>query len=149
MWAFALVLAVPLIEIGLFVTLGGALGLWATLALVLGSFMLGLAILRRGGVRPRPLRRDRPLAELAEGGFSMVAAILLILPGFLTSALGLILLVPAVQRLALRRLGRHLSARGFSVHAAEMRRDEVVEGEFTVVETPRDGTLPQSRWTRH
>jgi UPF0716 protein FxsA len=149
MWVFALILAVPLIEIGLFVTLGGALGLWATLALVVGSFFLGISILRRGGVRPQKIRRDMPIVHLAEGGFAMLAAILLILPGFLTSALGLLLLVPRVQRLVIERLGRHLAARGFSVHAAHAHRDEVVEGEFTVVERPRDEGLPPSRWTRH
>ena len=48
MWIFAAFLALPLIEIGLFVTLGGVLGLWLTLGFVLGSALLGGFILRRG-----------------------------------------------------------------------------------------------------
>ena len=56
MWVFAAFLAVPLIEIGLFVTLGGVLGLWLTLAFVFGSTMLGVVVLRRGAGQLQPPR---------------------------------------------------------------------------------------------
>lgn len=147
MWVFALILAVPLVEIGLFVTVGGVLGLWGTLAFVLASSVLGVSILRRaaGSVQ----RRGRnPLHQVASGGFSVVAALLLILPGFLTSALGLILLIPVVQRAVIALVGQRLAARGFRFDGKPPQ-DEVVEGEFTVVVEPRDETLPPSRWTRH
>lgn len=147
MWVFALILAVPLLEIGLFVTLGGILGLWGTLIFVLASSVLGASILRRaaGSVQ----RRGRsPLHQMASGGFSVVAAMLLILPGFLTSALGLILLIPIVQRVVIALVGQRLAARGFTF-GTRTPPDEVVEGEFTVVVEPRDETLPPSRWTRH
>jgi UPF0716 protein FxsA len=147
MWVFALILAVPLIEIGLFVTLGGVLGLWGTLAFVLGSSVLGVSILRRAA-GPGQRRGGIPLHQVARGGFSMVAALLLILPGFLTSALGLILLIPVVQKAVIALVGQRLAARGFRFDAKPPQ-DEVVEGEFTVVVEPRDDALPPSRWTRH
>ena len=75
MWVFALILAVPLIEIGLFVTLGGVLGLWGTLAFVLASSVLGVSILRRAA-GPGQRRGGIPLHKVARGGFSMVAALL-------------------------------------------------------------------------
>ena len=68
---------------------------------------------------------------------SVVAALLLILPGFLTSALGLILLIPVVQRAVIALVGQRLAARGFRFDANPPQ-DEVVEGEFTVVVEPRD-----------
>ena len=147
MWDFALILAVPLIEIGLFVTLGGVLGLWGTLAFVLGSSVLGVSILRRAAGPGQP-PGGIPLHQVARGGFSMVAALLLILPGFLTSALGLILLIPVVQQAVIALVGQRLAARGFRFDAKPPQ-DEVVEGEFTVVVEPRDDALPPSRWTRH
>lgn len=146
MWVFALVLALPLIEIGLFVTLGGALGLWLTLALVLGSAMLGVLALRRGMGPARPVRGFR---QLVGSGFTVIAALLLILPGFLTSFVGLLLLVPAVQRGVILLVGQRLAARGFAVHPDAVRREKVIDAEFTVVETPRDDAPAPSRWTRH
>jgi UPF0716 protein FxsA len=48
---FALLLAWPLIEIALFVTIGGAIGLWLTLLVVIGTGFLGVALLQRQGLR--------------------------------------------------------------------------------------------------
>lgn len=147
MWIIALTLAMPLIEIGLFVTLGGALGLWPTLGFVLGSAILGVAVLRRV---PRELRKrpGNPVLQVAGGGLSMLAAMLLLVPGFLTSAIGLVLLLPIVQRLVIVLVGHKLAARGAAFHAATAR-DEVVEGEFSVMEEPANDHLPPSKWTRH
>ena len=51
MWFLILLIAWPLIEIGLFVEIGGRLGLWPTLGLVLGTAALGIAVLRAQGDR--------------------------------------------------------------------------------------------------
>jgi UPF0716 protein FxsA len=146
MWVFALILAWPLIEIGLFVTLGGALGLWLTLAFVLGSALLGVSVLRRGAAMRQP---GSGMMQLAGNGLSAVAAILLILPGFLTSFLGLLLLLPIVQRGVIALFGQRLAARGFVFQTAGATRQDVIEGEFTVVPEPRDDALPPSKWTQH
>lgn len=148
MWVIALILAVPLVEIGLFVTLGGALGLWPTLAFVLGSSVLGVAVLRRGATGLRR-KSGNPLLQLAGGGLSMLAAMLLIVPGFLTSVLGLILLLPVVQRLVIVLVGHRLAASGAVFHTTTAPRDEVVEGEFSVISEPANDHQPPSKWTRH
>lgn len=104
------VLLLILVEISLFVTVGGAIGLGWTLAIILASGVLGGLVLRAQGQKtlgrmmatvsgPR-----EALAEAGDGLLVAVAGILLILPGFLTDALGLILLVPWVRRAILRRL---------------------------------------------
>lgn len=148
MWVFAAFLAVPLIEIGLFVTLGGVLGLWLTLAFVFGSTMLGVIVLRRGAGQLRP-RRGTMMMQMAGNGLSVLAAMLLIVPGFLTSALGLLLLVPIVQRGVIALVGQHLAARGFVVQTASAAREDVIDGEFSVLQEPRDDLTPPSKWTRH
>lgn len=116
MWIILGILALPLVEIGLFVTLGASLGLWLTLAWVLLTGVTGVLILRslavsgafRGrqdfveGFRGR--MAEDPLSPIAHQALVGVAALLLILPGFFTDGLGLLLLVPPVRGLIIRLL---------------------------------------------
>lgn len=127
----------PLIEIGLFVVIGGRIGLLATLAVVLLSAVLGVLILRREAARgPVRLRRGlsslRDAAAIGGGLFRGIAAVLLILPGFLTDLLGLILLLPPVQALLAAALLRKATAMG----AAARHDDDVVEADWEEVPPP-------------
>lgn len=115
MWIVLGLLALPLVEIGLFVTLGARLGLWLTLAWVLLTGVLGVALLKTvaldGSDRLRRGFRDGlhdPLSPLAQRALVGVAAALLILPGFFTDALGLVLLLPPVRTLIIRALGNRM-----------------------------------------
>src|SRR5690606_8852424 len=102
---FAAFLLWPLTEIALFVLIGGQIGLWPTLIWVVLSGFLGVMVLRMTALRQSVALRSglqglRDPAALAAGGLmSMLAGLLLILPGFLTDGLGLLLLLPPVQRL--------------------------------------------------
>ena len=146
-----LFLAVPLIEIALFVVLGGALGLWLTLAVVLGSAALGVFVLRRA-TQPRRPGSGGLAREVAGRGFSMLAGILLIAPGFLTSAVGLLLLLPPVQAVMVHLLGQRLGAMGFVFRQGaarpDDRRDDIIDGDFEEVSQPIDQRLPPSKWTQ-
>ena len=135
MWLLAGVLAVPLIEIALFVTVGGWLGLWVTLGIVLGTGTLGVMLLRgQGGQtidslrRATGLRRD-PMAAMADAALAGVAAVLLILPGFLTDTLGLVRLLPPVRQMILRALAARVQVRSAE---QDLRRSgaEVIDGEY-------------------
>lgn len=145
--------ALPLIEIALFVTLGAWLGLWLSLGIVIGSAVLGTALIRRQGLQvraelARTLRRGGdPARVIADGGLSVLAGVLLILPGFLTDALGLLLLIPPLRRLVIALVARRLP-RG--VRASPARDGAVViEGRYVREgETPRP-PVPPSGWTRH
>lgn len=139
--------AVPLIEITLFVVLGGALGLWLTLAVVLGSTVFGVFVLRRAALPARP-RPGGPVMEVAGKGFTMLAAIFLIAPGFLTTALGLLLLLPPVQGLMVNLLGQRLGAMGFVFRPAASPSDDIIDGDFEEVSVPIDERLPPSKWTQ-
>lgn len=144
---FLPLLAVPLIEIALFVVLGGVLGLWLTLFFVLGSSVLGAAILRRGGQVGQPRSRD-PMMQMAGKGLSLLAGLLLIVPGFFTSALGLLLLLPPVQRLMVVLLGQRLSASGFMFRRATAQQDDIIEGDYEELRQPQGERLPPSQWTQ-
>lgn len=101
---FLLLLIVPLIEIGLFITIGQRIGVWPTLGLVLLTAVAGSILLRQQGMGViRQLRRDIemrrvPAGPLAHGAAIVVAGLLLLTPGFLTDTIGLLLFVPAVRR---------------------------------------------------
>ena len=104
MWIVLGLLALPLVEIGLFVTLGAKLGLWLTLGWVVLTGVLGVLLLKSmalaGGETLRRGFREGlqdPLSPLAHRALVGVAAVLLILPGFFTDALGLVLLLPPVR----------------------------------------------------
>jgi UPF0716 protein FxsA len=147
MWVAIALLAWPLVEIGLFVTVGGAIGLWATLAIVLGTGVLGAFILRNaarlsGGAGLRDPRQM--VLTAARGGMTLLAGLLLILPGFLTDVLGLILLIPPVQAMVTGLLARRIKVATADVRPTP--RDDVIEGEFERVE-PRAGENP-SKWTQ-
>lgn len=115
MWIVLGLLALPLVEIGLFVTLGAKLGLWLTLGWVLLTGVLGVLLLKGMALGGRESLRqgvreglDDPLSPLAQRALAGVAAMLLILPGFFTDALGLVLLLPPVRALIVRVLGSRM-----------------------------------------
>lgn len=134
MWLLVALIALPLIEIGLFVEVGGAIGLWATLLWTVVSVALGVAVTRDAGARTVKALNEAmsglrdPNAPAADGALRLAAGILLILPGFLTDALGLLLLVPPLRALLLRRIGRGRSPQHGAV---------IIEAEYQDV-TPRE-----------
>lgn len=115
------ILALPLVEIALFVTLGARLGLWLTLAWVLLTAAGGLSILRQLTESGLSMRREAfvegfrgrmaedPLSPLVDQALVAVAAVLLILPGFLTDALGVLLLVPPLRRAVIGLMARRMA----------------------------------------
>lgn len=121
------VLLLILVEISLFVTLGGAIGLLWTLAIILASGVVGGLVLRTQGQRALARMMDtasRPrgaLVEAGEGILVALAGVLLILPGFLSDAVGLILLVPPVRGAILRRMADQVrrSPGGVSFHVVQ------------------------------
>lgn len=133
-----LFVALPLIEIALFIAIGAQIGLLATLGLIVLGALAGVSILR--GQQERALAmmqgglRVQPGTFLAQGAFRVLAGLLLILPGFLTDALGLLLLIPPLQRALVRAL-----AAGATVTTTRVYADgDTIEGEFEVREPGRD-----------
>ena len=133
-----LFVALPLIEIALFIAMGSQIGVLATLLLIILGAALGMTILRGQQARAVAMMqgglRVEPGTFLAQGAFRVVAGILLIMPGFLTDSLGLVLLIPPLQRGLVRAIG----ARATVTTARTWQEADVVEGEFEVREPRRD-----------
>jgi UPF0716 protein FxsA len=145
-----LLLLFPLLEIAGFVIVGREIGVLATLGLVLGGVVLGALLLRKGGIsafsRVRTeLQAGRdPSFSLVNGFMTMVAGVLLMVPGFVSDVVGLALLLPPVQHRAWRAVkGRINFAGGFGGRARPTQPTYVVDLD------PSDysnGPNPNSPW---
>jgi UPF0716 protein FxsA len=108
----ALFLLLPLAEIGVFIQVGGLIGLWPTLGLIVATAIAGGIIVRAQGLsvlaRARgALEANRmPVFELFEGACILVAGALLLTPGFVTDSFGALLLVPGTRRWLYQRFRR-------------------------------------------
>jgi UPF0716 protein FxsA len=157
MWLLVLFIGVPLIEIALFIQVGGWLTLWPTLGIVVATAILGTWLVRQQGLKAlddvqRSLDRARdPMAPIAHGVLILFAGALLLTPGFLTDAIGFMLLVPAFRVVLLRwilRYGVHhvvLGGRSEPGRHPPSDRDAVIDAEFRDI-TPAPGGRRGAGW---
>lgn len=97
------ILALPMVEIGVFIAVGSQIGIGWTLALVVVSFLLGIVLFRRQGFSMLKAAQAEARAGIAperpivHGAMIVMASILLMIPGFVTDIFGLLLFVPPVR----------------------------------------------------
>jgi UPF0716 protein FxsA len=122
MLIFLLLVAMPIVEIALFIQVGGWLGLWPTVAIVILTAAIGTVLLRAQGLAALgELQRrlgagEDPSATLAHGAMILVAGVLLLTPGFFTDGIGFLLLMPPVRAAAIRLAIRYARSRMTQVH---------------------------------
>ena len=98
-------IAVPLIEIAVFIWLGDKIGILATIAIVILTAIIGVALLRHQGLfvlnrAQSALNAGRlPIDSVMDGVFLLVAGAFLLTPGLLTDTAGFLLLVPPVRKI--------------------------------------------------
>ncbi|MDB5362415.1 MAG: FxsA family protein [Rhodospirillales bacterium] len=134
--------ALPLIEIAGFVLIGPYLGVAGTLAEIVLTGMLGMAIVRRQGfetlVRLRAAANagETPLPVAVDGGIQVLAGLLLMVPGFFTDAIGLLLLIPPVRALAVAWTLGWLARSGARMNVAQPGGSgpTVIDTEYEIVE---------------
>jgi len=143
-----LLIGVPIIEIALFIEIGGYIGLWPTLATILVTAVIGAALVRRQGLATLAKAQAEvdagrpPVRELFDGVCILIAGALLLTPGFMTDAVGLALLVPGFRTVLGRRLLELIRARGGTTvhwhsHSTRSRgTGTVVDAEFEDVTDP-------------
>lgn len=163
MWLFIAFLAVPLIEIALFIQIGGAIGLGWTLLTVVVTALLGTVLVRNQGalalgqVRSSFDQMQDPTEPLAHGAMILFSGALLLTPGFFTDAVGFLLLVPAIRASAFRALRARIKVQSFSSgpqprqphgHARGMGGD-VIDGDYSEVPEKPDTSRRPSGWTDH
>ncbi|MFC6285275.1 FxsA family protein [Nocardioides sp. GCM10027113] len=113
----ALFVGVPLAEVYVLVQVGQVIGAWWTILLLILFSVLGAWLVRREGSRAwreltAALQAGRmPARELADGVLVLIGGTLLLTPGFLTDAVGALLVLPLTRPVARRMLTRVLSRR--------------------------------------
>jgi len=112
---FAVFMIVPLAEIAFFVLIGNAIGLWPTLAGVLLTAVAGALVLRWQGlslvsdIRSSMGAGRLPTRSLADAMMVAIAGLLLLLPGYFSDLLGILLLIPPVRTLIYRYLASRVT----------------------------------------
>jgi len=125
-----ILVVLPALEIATFIAVGRAIGVMATLGLIFLTSFAGIALLRIQGLglleRLRTGLRagESPERPLVHGALIVVAGLLLIIPGFITDAIGFLLFIPAMRDLAWSLAGRHVARTGWSYRPTARQRHE-------------------------
>ncbi|MBU2936157.1 MULTISPECIES: FxsA family protein [Pacificibacter] len=169
MWLFALFVAVPVIEIALFIQVGGFIGLFPTLAIVVLTAFLGTYLVKQqGAIALSQLRssfgelRD-PSEPLAHGAMILFSGAMLLTPGFFTDAVGFLLLIPAFRTRLFVELQKRIKVQSFTMgggmgggnagfgdtQPGNTQDPNTIDGEWEPV-SPKDiENNGPSGWTRH
>lgn len=153
-------IGMPLLEIAVFIEVGGVIGVWPTIALTIATALAGSLLLRVQGLstlmraRAEIDRGELPARELFEGLCLVLAGALLLVPGFVTDTLGLMLFFPPFRHLLRLLIARYIAAKAARGEARifvdgievtrQDRRGGIIEGEYVDV-TGDENHPPQDR----
>lgn len=152
---------IPIIEIAFFIQVGGVLGLWPTLAIVILTAFIGTTMLRTQGLSTMARLQstmqtgENPVDPMVHGALILVSGVLLLTPGFFTDGIGFALLIPQI-RAALIKWGaaKMLSGGNFVVmNQGQLQQQkptdsDIYDADYTVVEND-DVDPGYSGWTKH
>ena len=143
---FVLLLVIPVAELYVIVKASDLIGIIPTLLLLIGISIAGAWLLKREGLRTwRRLREalergEMPTREVTDGALILLGGALLLTPGFLSDAVGLVMLVPQTRGLAKRLVGR-----GFGRVVKRRRAGRATVYSARVVESRRDAGVRSTR----
>jgi len=102
------IIGIPLIEIYLMIKVGGAIGAFNTIFLIFFTAVAGIFFARLEGFRAvtsgfqQLVKNELPIYEIISGAALAFAALLLILPGFLTDFIGFLLILPPTRKIIIK-----------------------------------------------
>ena len=105
-----LIISIPLIEIYLFIKIGSQIGAFNTISLILITALIGVIYARYEGFNTlksgmsQLVKNELPIYEIISGAALTFAALLLILPGFATDLIGLLIIFPLTRKLLLKKV---------------------------------------------
>ena len=107
-----LILLVPIIEIYLFIKIGSQIGAFNTISLIFLTAIIGIYYARYEGLNTlksaikQTVQNEIPIYEIISGAALAFAAILMIIPGFLTDIIGLLIIFPWTRKLFLKKISK-------------------------------------------
>ena len=134
--AIILILGIPLIEIYLFIKVGSQIGALNTILLILSTAVVGIWYARYEGFNTlragmsQLVKNELPLYEIVSGAAIAFAALLLILPGFATDIIGILLVFPVTRKIILSKYSKKYSTK----NKKNVKKKNYIEGEFEDIE---------------
>ena len=110
-----LIIAIPVIEIYLFIKIGSQIGALTTISLIFFTAFVGVLYARYEGFNTlksgmsQMIKNELPIYEIISGAALAFAAFLLILPGFATDTLGLLIIFPPTRKFLLKNVSKNYS----------------------------------------
>ena len=138
--ALILFLGIPLVEIYLFIKVGSQIGALNTILLILTTAIVGIWYARYEGFNTlrsgmsQLVRNEVPLYEMISGAAIAFAALLLILPGFATDIIGILLIFPVTRKIILSKYSKKYSSKKKSKNVGK----NFIEGEYEDIDD-KDG----------
>ena len=132
-----IIILVPIIEIYLFIKIGSQIGAFSTISLIFITAFLGIIYVRYEGFNTlksgmsQIVKNEMPIYEIISGAALAFAAFLLILPGFATDILGLLIIFPPTRKLLLKKVSTKYSKN-------KNKKQDFIEGEFEDIDIDED-----------
>ena len=128
-----IILFIPLLEIYLFIQIGGQIGAFNTILVILLTAVVGVYFARLQGLSTlksgitQLYSNQIPVYEMMSGAALTLAALLLIIPGFATDIIGFLLIIPITRNIFFKFLSKKYTKQK---SANEKAKDDLIEGEY-------------------
>ena len=132
-----LIISIPIIEIYLFIKIGSQIGALTTISLIFLTAFIGVLYARYEGFNTlksgmsQIIKNELPIYEIISGAALAFAALLLILPGFATDLLGLLIIFPPTRKILLKNVSKNYSKK-------VKEKQNFIDGEFEDIEEDND-----------
>ena len=122
------IILIPIVEIYLFIEIGGKIGAFNTISLIFITAFLGVFYARYEGFNTlragmsQIIKNELPIYEIFSGAALAFAALLLIIPGFATDAMGLLIIFPLTRKVLFKKFKNKLPPKKYV-------KDDLIEGD--------------------
>lgn len=143
-YALLLFILIPIVELTVLIQVGAKIGSLTTVALVFLTAIVGVALIRRQGLathlkaQEKIRRGEMPASEVAEGFMLALAGVCLLIPGFVTDALGALLLISPLRKAVATSVAMDFLKKRMNMRSAWSQQDprgqgqshHIIEGEY-------------------
>ena len=137
------IILVPIIEIYLFIKIGSQIGAFSTIFLIFLTAVVGIVYARYEGLNTlrsgftQLVKNELPAYEIISGAAIAFSALLLIIPGFATDALGFLILFPITRKFLFKKFSKNISK-------SSIKKENFIDGEFQDIEDDNDKKIYDS-----
>ena len=134
---FLLIILIPVIEIYLLIKIGSQIGAMTTILLIFVTAITGVYYAKYEGLNTlksgflQLSKNETPAYEVISGAAIAFAALLLIIPGFVTDMLGFLIIFPITRKLIFKKISKKFKKN-------ETKRNNFIDGEFEDIEDDND-----------